>query len=496
MAKISEIDLDALLERMVSTDHRDRALVTRAYTRSKTAHEGTVRFSGEPYFSHVYQTAFYLAELGADAATIAAGLLHDALEDANVTREELQKEFGDEILFLVEGVTKLGKLQYHGLARHTGSLRKLLVAVAEDVRVLLIKFADRLHNMETLEHVPSEKQKRIALETLEIYAPLAHRLGIGSLKGRLEDLAFRFTNPSAYEATQKLLKTKGRESAEHLKKVSRALLSTLAKNNITVIRHDYRIKHLYSLHKKLSRKGMTIDQVYDTTALRIIVSSVEDCYRALGAIHRRWKPLPGRIKDYIATPKPNGYQSLHTTVFTGDGGIVEVQIRTQDMHDLAERGVASHVTYKEGRVDALTSVLNALKTFGTKDRYSAPSWLSKLSKLDGAEHDPRGFLKTLKTDLFAERVFVFTPEGDVIDLPLGSTSVDFAYAIHSDLGDHMNGARINGKLASFDTKLNSGDIVEIIERSSAKPSDKWLAFAKTTSARKKIRGATHKKSSK
>lgn len=476
----------------------DHDLITRAYTSAKQAHHNQERLSGDPYFTHAYATAVILAELGMDAPTIVAGLLHDTIEDGKATQSEIEKQFGKEISYLVQGVTKLGKLQYHGLKRHVESLRKLFVATTRDIRVLIIKLADRLHNMRTLEHVPTEKQERIALETLEIYAPLAHRLGIGKLKGELEDLAFKFAYPKEYQEARVLLKERSKEDVQQLEKVSRRLQRKIHEAGITITTIDYRTKHLYSFYKKLVRQEMNIDKVYDIAALRIIVETVEECYHILGIIHNLYKPLPGRIKDYIATPKANGYQSLHTTVFTGDGGIVEIQIRTHTMHQEAEYGAASHVMYKEGAGDeSLSWALQLLSPFTNthpqeKNQPTAPDWIQELTELHEDITNPTEFLKSLKDDFFDERVFVFTPKGEVVDLPVGATPIDFAYAIHSDLGDHLAGAKVNGKLVSLNTPIKNGDIVEIETKKNAHPTQKWLEQAKTVFAKRKIRSALQK----
>jgi len=491
MNKTDEKQLNALFAFLPSLSRADKKKIENAYFFAKNAHRGVKRSSGGPYFLHVYKTALKLAELKMDTATIVAGLLHDTIEDAHVAEIDIEQHFGVEVLFLVRGVTKLGKLKYHGLERYTESLRKLLIAMSQDVRVLIIKLADRLHNMKTLEHIPENKQKRIALETLEIYAPLAHRLGIGSLKGELEDLAFPFVYPKEYKETAKILKQKSKEGVRRLEKVTRTLKRLFGDESIRDFKTDYRVKHLYSFFKKLSRKDMNVDKVYDLAALRIIVKTVEDCYKVLGIIHKKWKPLPNRIKDYIANPKPNGYRSLHTTVFTGDGGIVEIQIRTPEMHREAEFGVASHVAYKEGGNSENVSWIDRLlgRNGNESGAAPAPEWFQELVESQRGTAGPQEFLKNLKADFFGERVFTFTPKGEVVDLPLGSTPVDFAYAIHSDVGDRLSGAKINGKLVSIDTPLKHGDIVEAQTSRNSKPTRKWLEYAHTTLAKRRIRAA-------
>jgi GTP pyrophosphokinase len=486
------------------------ALIEKAYAYAKKAHEKDVRYSGEPYFIHPAAAAKILADLGMDAPTIAAGLLHDAIEDGKASPEEVEREFGKEVLFLVEGVTKLGKHKYRGAERHAESLRRLLVATSEDVRVLIIKLADRYHNMLTIEHVPEHKRKRIALETLEIFAPLADRLGMGRMKRDLEDLAFPVIDPDAYQHAVELRKLKTKETEAGLTRVQKELRKELAKRGIRNFHTDIRMKGYWSLHQKLKRKGDDIDRIHDIAALRIIVPTVEDCYAALGVVHALHKPLPGEFKDYIAFPKPNGYQSLHTTVLTADAGIVEMQVRTEEMHRRAQFGIASHMSYKQlgkkagkSAFESLSfewvrnlvpTLLNFSKKPGDRPGPAAvtpvappPRWLAELADVHESLVGGGEFVTSLKEDFFSHRVFLFTPKGDVIDLPINSTPVDFAYAIHSDLGDHMSGAKVNGKMVSFDTTLGNGDIVEIIRKDSARPGPKWLEFAKTSLARKGIR---------
>jgi GTP pyrophosphokinase len=454
----------------------------RAYDFALKAHQGQTRFSGEPYFIHVFETAKNLTRFGMDSATIAAGFLHDVLEDTETSEEELTKEFGEEIVGLVKGVTKLGKIKYRGQSRHIESLRKFLMAIAQDYRVLMIKLADRLHNLRTLGHVRADKQLRIALESIEVYAPLADRLGIGRLKGEIEDTAFPFAYPEDYAKVDKILAEKAEERKISLEHVYKELTEHLQSSTIGVLRVEYRIKHKYSLWRKLQKYDMNIENIYDLVALRIVVNTVEECYAVLGIVHSLWKPLPTRIKDFIALPKLNGYQSLHTTVFTGDGGLVEIQIRTDEMHGRAEFGVASHYIYKEHA---------HLKKDEEKFR-----WVDEFKNLGKGTAEPEEFLNQLKTDLFNDRIFVFTPAGEVIDLPKGSSTIDFAYSIHSDIGNTMSGARINGKFVSLDTILHSSDIVEIETRKDGKPKSKWLDLAKTTMAKKHIRAALKAESEK
>jgi len=465
--------LKEIISSLKNATAAEKKLITDTYEFSKKAHSGQKRYSGEPYFeAHVVPVAKIIAELGMDGKTVAAGLLHDVLEDGHSSKENIEKEFGSEISFLVEGVTKLGKLKYRGVERHVESLRKFFVAMAADMRVLIIKLADRLHNIRTLEHVPKEKRRRIALETLEIHARLADRLGMGKLRSELEDGAFLYAYPEEYEKTKTLLKERVKVNEKDVEKIHRELQKELAAENMRDARTEHRVKHIYSLYKKLGKKDADINKVYDIVALRVIVKSVEDCYRALGLVHRLWRPLPGRIKDYIALPKPNGYQGLHTTIFTGDGGIVEIQIRTKEMHRDAEYGVASHIFYKEKKENVNGGGLG---------------WVNELLEWQKNVSHSGEFMDHLKMDFFKFRVFVFTPEGDVIDLPDESSPVDFAYAIHSDIGDHIAGARVNGKLVPLNTPLKNGDIVEIETKKSAAPKSKWLDYAKTSVARRHIK---------
>ncbi len=506
-----------IIAEMQNATSEDLALVEKAYAYSKAAHEGQNRYSGEPYFIHPAATAKVLAEYGMDATTIAAGLLHDAVEDGRVSRDEMEKEFGEELLFIVDGVTKLGTHKYRGAERHAESLRRLLVATASDIRVLIVKLADRYHNMQTLSHVPEHKRRRIALETIEIYAPIADRLGMGKMKRDLEDLAFPFIDPDAALHTAEVRKLKTQETENGLAKVQKELKKELASKNLTTFRSDIRMKGLWSLHQKLARKHDDINLIHDIAALRLIVPSIEDCYTTLGIVHALYRPLPGKFKDYIAFPKPNGYQSLHTTVVTPGAGVVEVQIRTEKMHRSAMFGIASHMSYKQlgkdvekldgdaqkSRFSALSftwirSLIPSLMRVTKKDRDGAdntstretvkvPLWLAELADAHATIAGSDDFVEGLKEDFFSHRVFVFTPQGDVIDLPVASTPIDFAYAIHSDLGDHLQGAKVNGKLVSFETPLGNGEVVEIIRRDSAHPSPKWLEIARTSLARRHIR---------
>ncbi len=417
--------------------------------------------------------------MNADPITISAGLLHDLVEDTTTTAEELQKHFGEEIVTLVEGVTKLGHLKYQGVARHAESLRKFFIASANDIRVVTIKLADRLHNISTLEHVHPEKQQRIALETLEIHARLADRLGMGKMKTQLEDYAFPFAYPEEHMKTKKVLDAFTTEGEQHLTQVAENLREELRILDANITSLNYRMKHAYSLWNKLKVFNYDQTKIFDIYALRILVPTVGDCYQALGIIHGLYKPLPGKFKDYIAVPKPNGYQSLHTAVFDGQGSIIEIQIRTEVMHEEAEYGIYSHVNYKEGGRTA--SGLN------NPNPNRKVSWTQELLEAQRHMEKPEDFLTHLKLDFFHERVFVYTPKGDVIELAKGARVIDFAYAIHSDIGNHMFGARVNGKMIAIDTVVNRGDVIEIITTEKSKPTRKWLNMCKTTLAKQQIR---------
>jgi len=457
----------------------DRALVELAYEFAEAAHRGQQRLSGEPYISHPLRVAVTLAELKLDEATIIAGLLHDVPEETGTSIAAIEKEFGREVATLVAGVTKLGKLKYRGLQRYIESLRKMFVAMAKDIRVILIKFADRIHNLETLRALPKRKQLRIALESLEIYAPIANRLGMGEMKGRLEDLAFPFVYPAESRRIIRLVNQAAPATAKTLKQVDQAIRRAVAQAGIQVLDIHGRQKHLYSLFLKLQKKNSDISRIYDLVALRIIVPSIQDCYTVLGLIHSLWRPLKGRIKDYIAQPKPNGYQSLHTTVFGPHGQVAEIQIRTPDMHQHAEYGIAAHWGYDD-----------------SKQHHDLPkerlSWLQELRQWQREASATQGdFLKSLKLDVFQNRIFVFTPKGDVIELPEESTPIDFAYAIHSDIGNRASVAKVNEAVEKLDYQLKSGDVVEIIaDRRRTRPSKDWLRFVKTRHARQRIRQFT------
>ncbi|OGI67562.1 hypothetical protein A2823_02950 [Candidatus Nomurabacteria bacterium RIFCSPHIGHO2_01_FULL_41_91] len=461
---------------------KEEELTNKAYNFAEKAHAEQKRMNGDPYFIHVFETAKILAQLGMDAKTIAAGLLHDVLEDTKITGEEIKKEFGDDILFLIRGVTKLGTLKYRGHERHVESLRKFFIAMANDLRVVIIKFADRLHNLRTLEFLREDKRDRIAVESIEVYAPLANRLGMGKLKGEIEDAAFPYAYPEEYAQVEEIIKEKKDSYQKNLTEVRMELEKELKKNKIKFVEIDYRIKHKYSLYKKLLKYDMDIEKIYDIVALRVVVDTVEECYRVLGLVHSIWNPLPGRIKDYIAVPKPNGYRSIHTTIFTGLGRVAEIQIKTKEMHAEAAYGIAAHFAYKEQGNKKIKDDKNKFK------------WIEELKELNYTPGDPKKFIDHLKMDFFNDRIFIFTPKGDVIDLPEDSTPLDFAYSIHSDIGDHTFGAKINSKMLPIFSKLKNGDIVEIITKKNSRPSSKWLEYVKTSIAKKHIRSYLEKNS--
>jgi GTP diphosphokinase / guanosine-3',5'-bis(diphosphate) 3'-diphosphatase len=501
-----------IINQMNNATEADKHLVEKAYEWAARAHENHTRYSGEPYFTHVAAVGYKLAESGYGPRTIAAGLLHDTIEDTQLSVTDIKREFGDEILFLVEGVTKLSSVRYYGTDRHNESLRKLFVATSQDIRVLIIKLTDRLHNMETLGHVPTEKQVRIARETLEIYVPIAHRLGMGKIRKALEDLAFPYVYPNEYKRVISLLPSPDKLT-EILEKERKVLQRRLAEVGLLSFSTSYRVKGLFSLYHKLKRKEWNIEAVQDLLAMRVIVDSIENCYRTLGIIHEIWRPLPGRMKDYIAFPKPNGYQSIHTTINTPNGTIMEIQIRTKQMHQEAEFGVASHLIYKQpittdhtqnGRfTNLLPSLFRPFSncedvgeldekniTKDTPHNQKIPQWISQISEVHKKDTKTgTEFMDVMKQDFFSHRIFVFTPKGDVVDLPLGATPIDFAYAIHSEIGNQMSGAKVNKKLVQLNTELKNGDIVEIETKKNATPSKKWLDMTKTSLAKRHIRGA-------
>ncbi len=452
----------------------DLSAIERAHRFAARCHEGQIRDSGEPYMVHPLMVAHILADMRMDLVAIQTGLLHDVVEDTSVTVEQVRKEFGDEVARCVDGLTKLSKLDIFGAEeRQAESFRKMLLAMVEDIRVIMVKLADRLHNMRTLGYVGPERRERIARETIEIYAPIAHRLGMGKIRGELEDLAFQHLEPDAYTEILGAIESRRHSNEEFLNEIRRTVEAELRREGIPA-RIDGRVKRPYSVFQKLRRQKITVDQVYDLMALRIITDSVKNCYGALGVIHNRWRPIPGRIKDFIAIPRPNLYQSLHTSVVGPQGQTFEVQIRTEEMHRIAEEGIAAHWKYKEGR-----------KGPAADDQRIA--WLRHLVEWQRDMQDPGEFMSTLKVDLYPEEVYTFTPRGKVIVLPRDATPIDFAYAIHSDVGNTCVGAKVNGRIVPLRSALRNGDIVEVMTQPGHSPSKDWLAFVKTSRARNKIK---------
>ena len=462
MEKIKKYNKNAL---------EDEALIKKAYDLCKEKHGNQLRHSGEPYFVHPYEVACILADMELDAEAIVAGLLHDVIEDTEVGFDEIKAQFGENIALLVEGVTKLDKIKVISKEEaHIENLRKMFFAMAEDIRVVLIKLADRLHNMRTLKHMKPEKQLEKAKETLDVYAPLAYRLGISKIKIELEDLSLKYLDSVAYYEIVDGLSQKQSERDAYVQNVRNVIADKMETMNIEC-HISARAKHIFSIFRKMYNQNKTLDEIYDLFAVRIIVDTVAECYAVLGIVHEEYKPIPGRFKDYIAMPKPNMYQSLHTTVIGPDGQPFEIQIRTWDMHRVAERGVAAHWKYKEGKA-------------GNEDNLE---WVNRLLEIQSESVDPEDFMRTLKIDMFADEVFVFTPKGDVIALPAGSTPIDFAFYIHSAVGYKMTGAKVNSKIVTLDYKLQNGDIVEVITSGANKgPSMDWLKIVKTSTARSKI----------
>src|SRR6266403_1857855 len=451
----------------------DLEIIKKAYDYSQKVHSGQSRASGEPYLVHPLEVALVLTEMKMDPVAVAAGLLHDSVEDTSVTIVDIRKEFGEQVAHIVEGVTKISKIDFATREEQQAeNLRKMMLAMVDDIRVILIKLADRLHNMRTLEHLEPERQQKIAKETLEIYAPIAHRLGMGKIRGELEDLGFRYIDPIAYAQVKEAVESHRKVGEAFLARVEGVVRDKLKESGITA-KVESRTKRYYSIHKKLVRQHINVDQVYDLYAMRVITRSVQDCYAVLGIIHNVWRPVPGRIKDFIAMPRPNFYQSLHTSVITEDGTPFEVQIRTEEMHKMAEEGIAAHWKYKDGAVAAQDEQRLA--------------WLRQVVEWQRDVSDPNEFLSTLKVDLYPEEVYTFTPKGKVLVLPRESTPIDFAYSIHTEVGHSCTGAKVNGRMVPLRHKLHSGDIVEVITQPGHKPSRDWLAIVKSTRARNKIK---------
>src|SRR5579859_1682403 len=452
----------------------DLEIIQRAYDFSLQHHDGQSRASGEPYLVHPLEVALVLAEMKLDSTAIAAGLLHDAVEDTGVTNKEIEEKFGTPVAHIVDGVTKIAKINLANREeRQAENVRKMVLAMTDDIRVVLIKLADRLHNMRTLEHLPPDRQQHIAQETLDIYAPLAHRLGMGKVRGELEDLAFQYVDAIGYNQIKEQVDARRKQGEAFLAKTVAFIQEKLKENGVEA-KVDYRIKRLYSISQKLQRQRISVDQVYDLLAIRIITKSVKDCYSALGAIHSIWRPVPGRIKDFIAMPRPNLYQSLHTTVMGEGGNQFEVQIRTEEMHKMAEDGIAAHWKYKDG------SPVTA------KDEQRL-SWLRQVVEWQRDVSDPNEFLSTLKIDLYPEEVYTFTPKGKVVILPRDATCIDFAYHIHTEVGNTCVGAKVNGRIVPLRYKLRNGDILEIITQTGHQPSRDWLGLVKSSRSRNKIK---------
>ena len=470
------IRFEDLVEKVrASNPDADTELLRRAYVFSAFEHKGQLRHSGEPYLVHPLEVADQLADMRLDVVAIAAGLLHDIVEDTQTPIERIRELFGPDVAHVVEGVTKLGAIPFSSSEeRQAENFRKMLLAMVDDIRVILVKLADRLHNMRTLHHLSEERRIKIAQETRDIYAPIANRLGMSKIKNELEELAFKYLEPHAYEALRSRVEARRRAAEGMIEQLKKNISTKLIEAQVPVLHIDGRIKRLFSIHQKLKRQKIDLDQVYDLVALRIVTESIKDCYAALGIIHQTWSPVPGRIKDFIAMPRPNGYQSLHTSVISERGSPFEVQIRTADQHRIAEEGIAAHWKYKEGRVGADRDEQHFL-------------WLRQLLEWQQEVRDPQEFLQNLKIELYPEEVYIFTPKGEVKALPRGATPVDFAYSIHTDVGHQCVGARVNGKMVPLRTRLRNGDIVEAVTASGHKPSRDWLNFVTTSRARNKIR---------
>jgi guanosine-3',5'-bis(diphosphate) 3'-pyrophosphohydrolase len=470
------IRFEDLLERLSAhTSDEEREFLRRAYVFSALEHKGQVRHSGEPYLVHPLEVASILADMRLDPVAIAAGLLHDVVEDTLTSIERIEEHFGSEVAHVVEGVTKIGAIPFSSSEeRQAENFRKMLLAMVDDIRVILVKLADRLHNMRTLSHIPEDRQRRTAQETIDIYAPIANRLGMSKIKNELEELSFKYLDPDGYRSLTAQVESKRKAAEAEIDYLKKTITAKLSEAQVPLKQVDGRLKRLYSIDQKLRRQRIELDQVYDFVALRVITDSVKDCYAALGIIHQTWSPVPGRIKDFIAMARPNGYQSLHTSVISERGVPFEVQIRTEEMHRHAEEGIAAHWKYKEGRI-------------GDHRDERHFQWLRQLLEVQQEVRDPHEFIQNLKVDLYPEEVYIFTPKGQVKAFPRGATPIDFAYAIHTDIGHQCVGARVNGKMVPLRTRLRNGDIVEIVTNNGHKPSRDWLNFVVTARARNKIK---------
>ncbi len=466
--------IEQIIDKVKENNPRaDTDLLWLAFDFARKAHEGQSRKSGEPYLVHPLYTAFLLAQMKADISTITAGILHDVPEDTELTLADVEKNFGREVANLVKGVTKLGKIKYRGIQRYRENLRKMFLAMASDIRIVMIKFCDRIHNLRTIEFLPPEKQERIAHETLEIYVPIAELLGMWGLKWQMEDICFKILQPEDFKKIEyKYEIEKKAENNQYIQKVKNILFEKLKNANVEN-EIEGRFKHLYSIWSKMQEKNRKFDEIYDVFALRVLVNNISDCYKVLGIIHSLWKPKPGRFKDYIAMPKPNGYRSLHTTVFGPEGKSVEFQIRTEEMNDEALYGIAAHWHYK--------------RKYENEDR-KQPKWVEEILEIQKQIKDTEDFIKSIKLDVFQHRIFIFSPKGDVFELPEGATPIDFAYAVHTEIGNKAVGALVNEEMSTLDAELKNGDMVEIvIDKNRKGPSLGWVDFVKSKRAREKIK---------